>query len=64
VEYHVEDVRAYETGKPDSLVVVIPKSVRRMLNLQRGTTFHVKVDRRGRIIYEQTSDPGRPKLPG
>jgi len=52
MEYHVEDVTAYETGKPDSLVVVIPKTVRRMLKLQKGAKFQVKVDPEGRIIYE------------
>jgi len=52
VEYHAENVNAYETGKPGSLVVVIPKTVRRMLKLQKGSKFRVKVDSRGRIIYE------------
>ena len=52
VEYHVENAKAYETGRYGSLVVVIPKTVRRMLNLQKGTKFRVKVDRERRIIYE------------
>ena len=52
MEYHVENVKAYETGKPDSLVVVIPKTVRRMLNVHKGAEFRVKVDAEGRIIYE------------
>lgn len=52
MEYHIENATAYETGKPDSLVVVIPKTVRRMLKLQKGAKFRVKVDHQGRIIYE------------
>ena len=52
MEYHVEDVTAFESGQPDSLLVVIPKTVRRMLKVQKGAKFHVKVDHEGRIIYE------------
>jgi AbrB family looped-hinge helix DNA binding protein len=52
MEYHIEDVTAFETGKPDSLVVVIPKAVRRMLKIQKGAKFQVKVDSQGRIILE------------
>lgn len=52
MEYHVENVKAYETGKPDSLIVVIPKTIQRMLGIKKGTYFRVKVDREGRIIYE------------
>lgn len=52
IEYHIENVKAYESGKPDSLLVVIPKTVRRMLKLQKGAKFRVKVDLEGRIIYE------------
>jgi antitoxin component of MazEF toxin-antitoxin module len=52
MEYYVENVTAYETSKPDSLVVVIPKTVRRMLKLERGAKFQVKVDSQGRIVYE------------
>jgi antitoxin component of MazEF toxin-antitoxin module len=57
VEYHVENVRAYESGRPGSLIVVIPKTVRRMLDLHKGVEFRVKVDREGRIIYEPIKDP-------
>jgi len=56
MEYHIEDVTAFETGKPDSLVVVIPKTVRRMLKIEKGTRFRVKVDSRERIILERVGD--------
>jgi antitoxin component of MazEF toxin-antitoxin module len=52
MEYHIEDVMAFESGRPDSLLVVIPKTVRRMLGVQKGAKFHVKVDQQGRIIYD------------
>jgi AbrB family looped-hinge helix DNA binding protein len=52
MERIVELVKAYEVGKPDSLVVVIPKEVRELLKISKGHKFHVKVDERGRIIYE------------
>jgi len=52
LEYTIRRVKAYESGKPDSLIVVIPKTVCRMLVLARGSEFEVKVDSVGRIIYE------------
>lgn len=45
-------VKAYEVGKPDSLVVVIPKEVRQFVKVSKGTKFIVKTDSEGRIIYE------------
>jgi hypothetical protein len=49
----VELVRAFEVGRPDSLVVVIPKAIRDRMCIEKGTRFYMKVDRRGRLIYER-----------
>jgi hypothetical protein len=35
-------VKAYEVGKPDSLVTVLPKPLRIMLGLKKGDKFLVK----------------------
>lgn len=45
--------KTYETGKPDSLVVIIPSEVRKLLSIEKGERFAVKVDERGRVIYER-----------
>jgi len=45
--------KAYETGKPDSLVVVIPSLVRKITGIRKGERLAVKVDARGRVIYER-----------
>jgi len=45
-------VRAFEVGRPDSLVVVIPKEVREEYRIAKGTKFYMKVDRYGRLVYE------------
>ena len=46
-------VKPYAVGRsPDSLVVVIPKEVRDRLGIKLGVRLHVKIDGRGRIIYE------------
>lgn len=52
VEEIVELVKAFEVGRPDSLVVVIPKAIRDRMRIQKGTRFYMKVDGRGRLIYE------------
>jgi hypothetical protein len=56
-EQIVELVRAFEVGRPDSLVVVIPKAIRDRMCIVKGTRFYMKVDRRGRLIYEQMNPP-------
>jgi hypothetical protein len=46
-------VKAYSVGKPDSIVVVIPKEIHKRLGKHpKGQHFLVKLDARGRIIYE------------
>lgn len=45
--------KTYETGKPDSLVVIIPSEVRKLLSIEKGERFAVKIDERGRVIYER-----------
>jgi len=51
-EETIQMAKAYETGKPDSLVVVIPAEVKEKLKVGKGTKFYVKIDNLGRIIYE------------
>ena len=53
MEETIQMVRAFESGKPDSLVIVIPKELRDRLQIEKGTKFHVKLDENNRIIYEQ-----------
>ena len=53
-------VRPYSVGRsPDSIVVVIPKEVREKLNIKPGIRLHVKIDARGRIIYERVTEEAR-----
>jgi hypothetical protein len=49
-EILITSVKAWETGKPDSKVVTIPKAVRERLG--DPDLFIVKLDEKGRIIYE------------
>jgi len=55
----IDVVKAYPVGKPDSLVVVIPKTVREILNFKAGQRFCVKIDEQRRLIYEpiERSEP-------
>jgi hypothetical protein len=54
----VDVVTAWRTGKPDSLVLVIPKKLRRLGMFEKGQRFLVKLDERRRIIYEAISPKG------
>jgi len=46
-------VKAYSVGDPDSIVVVIPKEAHQRLNKHpKGQRFLVKIDGKGRLIYE------------
>jgi len=46
-------VKAYSVGDPDSIVVVIPKEAHEKLSRHpKGQRFLVKLDSKGRIIYE------------
>jgi len=56
-EETIQIARAYETGKPDSLVVVIPAEVKAKLGIGKGTKFYVKIDSLSRIIYEPVIQP-------
>jgi len=51
--------KPYEVGKPDSLIVVVPSEVRKMLKLKKGEKLAVKLDDRGRIIYERIEEETR-----
>lgn len=48
----------YSTGKPDSLVFVVLKEARKLLDVKKGEPWHLKVDlQRKRIIYEPVKLP-------
>ena len=48
--------KAYLTGNPASVVVVIPKEARDQLGKIEGHRFLVKLDDKDRIIYEPLED--------
>jgi hypothetical protein len=48
----VNVVTAYESGGRDSLVVSIPKVLRDRGIIKPGQRFLVKIDAKGRVIYE------------
>ena len=48
--------KTYETGKPDSLIVIVPSEIRKLLKLKKGVRFAVKVDEQDRIIYERIQE--------
>ena len=58
VEQIVGIVRAYSTGKPDSIVVVIPKDAHEKMAKVKGQKFLVKIDELGRLIYEPIPGEG------
>jgi len=37
--------------------VAIPKSIREILNLKKGEMMYVKIDEKGRIVYEPLTQP-------
>jgi bifunctional DNA-binding transcriptional regulator/antitoxin component of YhaV-PrlF toxin-antitoxin module len=59
-EKTISIAKVFQLGKPDSLVVVIPKEIRETLHINKGHKYLVKIDQEGRIIYEpvQTSKEG------
>ena len=50
-EQIVDLVKTYLVGR-SSLVVSIPKEVRETLGIKAHQKLHVKIDEKGRIIYE------------
>ena len=48
-EHVVGTAKPYKTGKPDSLVVVIPKEVRQRLGSESEKRMIAKIDENGRI---------------
>ena len=48
----ITTVKAFYSGKPDSKIVTIPKKIREKLGEQNTDLFIVKLDDKGRIIYE------------
>lgn len=54
---------SYKVGNPDSHVVVILKKARELLGFEGKIYFYLKVDSRGRLIYEPLApQPGLPPL--
>jgi len=53
MEKLVSVARIYDSGRNGSLIVVIPAEVRNLLGVKKGEKFAVKLDARGRIIYER-----------
>ena len=51
--------RAYSTGNPGSTVVVIPKDAHKRMPKVKGQKFLVKLDEKGRLIYEPLTEGPR-----
>lgn len=53
VETTISLVKTYQVGgQSPILVFTIPKEIRKRFRLIKGIKFYVKVDGKGRIIYE------------
>ena len=57
MEEIIQTVKTFESGRPDSLVVVIPKELRDRLKIEKGNKFTVKIDGKNRIIYDPVKIP-------
>jgi diphthamide biosynthesis methyltransferase len=51
-EVYVAVVRAFDMGRHNTLYLTISKDARRSLNLQKGDKFLLKIDNKGRLVYE------------
>jgi len=51
-EVSVDIVRAFDMGRHNTLYLTISKDARNSLNLQKGDKFLLKIDGRGRLVYE------------
>ncbi|MEM3463950.1 MAG: AbrB/MazE/SpoVT family DNA-binding domain-containing protein [Candidatus Bathyarchaeia archaeon] len=51
-ERFIDIVTAYKSGGRNSLIVTIPRRLVVEANIEKGQKFLVKVDRKGRLIYE------------
>ena len=49
-------IKVQEVGGT-TYTVAIPKSIREKLNIKKGQMMYVKVDEKGRIIYEPLTQP-------
>ena len=52
MEKTISIVKAYHVDGAGTLVVVIPKDVRKELHIEKGNKFLVKIDDKSRIVYE------------
>lgn len=46
-------VSSYKANGNNSLALTIPKILQEKLGIKRGTQFIVRLDEKGRIVYEQ-----------
>lgn len=53
----ISTAKAFCSGIPASKIVVIPKKVRQILGEENTDFFVVKLDRKGRIIFEPIKNP-------
>lgn len=54
-EQLIDLVKPYTVGN-SSLVVLIPKEVREALGIKAKQKLHVKIDEKGRLIYEKVME--------
>ena len=51
-EVYINIVRAFEIGHQNTLYLTISKEARRNLDLHKGDKFLLKIDTKGRLVYE------------
>jgi hypothetical protein len=56
-EVSVDIVRAFDMGRHNTLYLTISKDARRNLNLKKGDKFLLKIDSKGRLVYEPIREP-------
>lgn len=49
----IDVVRVGTTSGGKSMIVVVPKAIREMMSLEKGTRFAVSIEGGKRIVYEQ-----------
>lgn len=61
-ERFVDIVTAYKSGGRGTLIVTIPRRLVVEADIKKGQKFLVKVDRKGRLIYEPLNPQGGPAI--
>jgi hypothetical protein len=49
---YIAVVRAFDIGKHNTLYLTISKDARRILHVEKGDKFLLKIDGAGRLVYE------------